>query len=245
MLQHSCHLMISLVLLALPGGYYGQEYRSPHSDTLLYFEMKSVDLEASGSYSLLLQDIDHDGNEDILLMAYAGTTAGSEPGEVYWYQWDSVDPTTRTPKWNKYLVAKRKHVVHASFLDVNGDGYEDIVFNSDFEVPPEDVSPQGGLWCALNPGPDNYHPDSEWEILQIGRVVGNHRTATGMLCSVGDDCNSQKADIGILIQFRQPHSLIYHIVSHSQVTLMVTAEKKPLPFLCSVKVLNLTMATLK
>ena len=169
--------MLLLTIIATSLNMISADYRSPHSDHLLYFEMKPIDLEASGSYSLLLRDIDKDGNDDIVLMSYAGTTSGDVPGEVYWYHWDSVDQATMTPQWTKRLLSKKKHVVHGSFLDVNGDGYDDIVFNSDFEVPPEDVNPQGAFWCALNPGPNNY--DTEWETTYIGRIVGNHRTATG------------------------------------------------------------------
>ena len=163
-----------LLLSALLAAAAAQDYRSPHADSLIYFEMKPVDLAASGSYSLLLHDIDRDGNNDLVLLSYAGTTAGESPGEVYWYRWVGV-AADGTPQWAKRLVARKMHVVYASFLDVDGDGYDDMVFNSDFEVPPEDVAPQGSFWCALNPGPGNY--DSEWELVYIGRVVGNHRTA--------------------------------------------------------------------
>lgn len=138
--------------------------------------MNPIDLEASGSYSLLLKDIDKDGNADIVLLAYAGTTDGNPPGEVYWYRWSGLN-SNKKPVWTKYLLSKRQHVVHGSFIDVDGDGYDDLVFNSDFEVPPEDIEPQGDYWCAINPGPGHY--DQAWDTSYIGRVVGNHRTATG------------------------------------------------------------------
>eukprot|EP00164_Ancoracysta_twista_P006094 GFYU01008410.1.p1 GENE.GFYU01008410.1~~GFYU01008410.1.p1 ORF type:complete len:528 (-),score=150.33 GFYU01008410.1:230-1813(-) len=155
----------------------GAEYHSAHTEDPVLFAMQTVDGNASGTYNALMKDVNNDGLQDIVSMAYSGTSAGAKEGEVYWYQNLGCDGQVCNPKWKKRLLSKKPHVVYGDWLDVDGDGRDDLVFNSNFEVPPEGTQAEGGFWWARQP--ETFEDDKEWDTHYIGKVVGNHRVVTG------------------------------------------------------------------
>ncbi len=162
-------------------------YHSPQANTPIPFQMQMIDANAAGSYGLIGEDINQDGNTDLVSFAYTGTTAGSVPGEIYWYEFlgpdntanNAINNSENNPKkfgWKKHLLAKKKHVVHGAFMDVQKKGTSDLIFMSDFEVPITHPAKEGNIWWAQRPANLNdLQEDAPWQTYWIGRSPGAHR----------------------------------------------------------------------
>lgn len=173
---------MTLILLMTTNSIKASEYHSPHTSTPLNFRMSIIDDKASGSYGLIGQDITHNGYTDLVSFAYTGINAGQPEGEIYWYEFQpSIDDKT-PPTWKKHLITKKKHVVHGAFMDVDQDGFEDLVFMSDFEVPIKNLAKEGNIWWAKRPKDLNA---PQWETYWIGQTPGAHRIITADLQGTG------------------------------------------------------------
>lgn len=176
------YYIITFILLLISHPIKASDYHSPHTSSPLNFRMSIIDANASGSYGLIGQDITHNGYTDLVSFAYTGTNAGQPEGEIYWYEFQPPADGKMAPTWKKRLITKKKHVVHGAFMDVDQDGFEDLVFMSDFEVPIQNPAKEGNIWWAKRPRDLNV---AQWETYWIGQTAGAHRIITADLQGTG------------------------------------------------------------
>jgi hypothetical protein len=134
-----------------------------------HFERQVVDAHRQDGYWIEAFDIDRDGKPD--LVGY-----GLNMGEVNWYQnpdWDK----TRNSNWHKTEIAKFLGPVGMHHVDVDGDGWHDIVICYQYGQTMINCDPKGGkiVWLQ-NPGESDRE---DWVGRYIGRATSMHRLKVG------------------------------------------------------------------
>ncbi len=113
---------------------------------------------------VVIEDIDNDGDQDLALSSAFGSSAvGSwmeNTGQVDapWIpHLQTIAPDT-DPAIRGALAYKS--------VDLNGDGYPEVVYNGMFDVPGTNPpSYRGEIWLGVNPGPEGW--DERWEKIVI------------------------------------------------------------------------------
>jgi hypothetical protein len=113
---------------------------------------------------VVTSDIDNDGDEDLALStAFDNSSAGS---------WMENTGLVNEP-WIPHLVSMPagtyphiRGVLGYKSVDLNSDGYPEVVYNGMFDVPGTDP-PQyrGEIWLGVNPGPAGW--DDPWPLIVI------------------------------------------------------------------------------
>jgi hypothetical protein len=161
-----------------PYWYEGPEYRDRH----LIYEPKPYEVASySDNFLSWSSDIDGDGWTDYIVAGYPGR-------EAWWFQ----NPGEKEQPWKRFAIHDNVENESPSFVDMDGDGLEDLVCHS------------RGVMCWL--GRDKTDPTAPWTKHDFSLNLGLVQFTHGM--GVGDLSGDGRPDVLINIGwFEQPESL--------------------------------------
>jgi hypothetical protein len=113
---------------------------------------------------VVTSDIDNDGDEDLALSsAFGSSSVGS------WMENTGMVNDPWIPHLQTMAPGTDPHirgVLAYKSVDLNGDGYPEVMYNGMFDVPNTDP-PQyrGEIWLGVNPGPSGW--DGPWQMIVI------------------------------------------------------------------------------
>ena len=140
-------------VIAGPWWYAGPDFKTKHA----IYEPKPFDPHGySDNFFVWPRDLDGDGWTDLLVVGFPGK-------EAFWYRNPLADKSKRDAPWERFLVAPVVDNESPAYVDVNGDGVPDLVFQTDGRFG----------WATPVPGdpkkPWTFHPISEKQ--DIGRFT--------------------------------------------------------------------------
>jgi hypothetical protein len=138
----------------------------PESD-FLHFETVIVDAAVTDSYFTVAFDVNNDGRQDIVKSGLGNP--GRDLAEIVWYE---------NPAWTKHTICQLNVPVGLANVDVDGDGFRDLIVSHDYEYCIFGCEADNGRVSWLrNPG-GNW-ADSTWKRHYIGDLMATHRLRVG------------------------------------------------------------------
>jgi len=118
------------------------------------FEPHTVATGLTDGYQVVVADLNHDGKPDLIALA-------SGMDELVWFE---------NPGWQRHVLVRGMHgMINCAALDLDGDGFPEIVLASGFEGPGK---PSPGVLTLLRHKGD---PRDLWTAEEIGRLPVSHR----------------------------------------------------------------------
>lgn len=132
------------------------------TDSVPNFEQIIVEEDFQDGYWLETFDINGDEKPDLV-------ATGLAKGDIFWYE---------NPTWKKRRITQLPKPVAMDHMDLDGDGWTDILTSHDYGGCLRYCNPEDGKVSWLrNPGQfDNNEP---WTVYPIGDLMSTHRIALG------------------------------------------------------------------
>ncbi len=134
------------------------------------FEQIVVEPNFEDGYWVDSFDVDGDFDTDVI-------ASGLAQGKVVWYE-NPGTASGNSGEWKKRLITTVSKPVAMVPVDLDGDGFQDLVLSYDYGGCFRECKPQDGTISWLrNPGRDGYEKD--WKQFPIGELVATHRLQIG------------------------------------------------------------------
>lgn len=134
------------------------QYAHAQRDGTLRFEKEVIDSGFEGGYGIKVADIDGDGADDVLALAY-------RPSELAWY---------RNPGWEKTVIdTELDGLIDAAPHDIDGDGHVDLTVASAFSLGDPDTG--GQVSWLRNPRGGEEADAPGWTAHAIDSIPTSHR----------------------------------------------------------------------
>jgi hypothetical protein len=163
------HISLSLSLLMGAMVIFGMAYLAPTAmadvpttQSLANFEQIIVEKDFSDGYWLETFDVNGDAKPDLV-------ATGLAKGDIYWYE---------NPTWKKRRINQLPKPVAMDHIDLDGDGWIDILVSHDYGGCLRYCNPEDGKVSWLrNPG--HFDHNEQWTVYPIGDLMSTHRIALG------------------------------------------------------------------